>query len=219
MVRVDTEIFRSINNLAGQSARLDAFGIFSAKYLIWIMAGIVLAGAVIEETRLNRRGGGLWARLSALVCRCRDEALPGSLTVAAVRCALAALAAYLANFVFGLLLFRPRPCGVLYQVHNLLHRTCTDKSFPSDHASMAFAMAFSVVFLRPLLGSALLVMAAFVGWGRIFVGVHYPADVLAGALAGLIWALIVRAVESRTGLTGELRRSWQGFLKAVLHKT
>ena len=208
MFRVDTEIFRSINDLAGQSRWLDALGVFSAKYLIWVMVGIILAEALVAQQKLAAGKPGWLARLQRLFCRCRPESATARMAVAAVRGALAAGAAYLANFLFSLAYFRTRPCGVLLKVNNLLHRSCVDKSFPSDHASMAFALAFSVVFLRPVLGSALLVLAGFVAWGRVFVGVHYPLDVLAGALVGLVWALAARAVESRFNLTAELRRLW-----------
>ncbi len=214
MLRVDTEIFRSINNLAGQSVWLDAFGVFAAKYLIWVMMAVILAGALAEEMRLARHGGGWRARLCALVSRRCGERLTAGLTSAAVRCAVAGLGVYLANLIFAMFLFRPRPCGALFGVNNLLQRTCTDKSFPSDHASLAFAMAFSVVFLRPFLGSVLLVMAAAVAWGRVFAGLHYPVDVLGGALAGMVWALIARAADAKVGLTGELRRYWLRLLGA-----
>jgi len=213
MLRLDTEIFRGINGLAGHYPWLDALGIFSAKYLIWVMAGIILAGAVVAERQLAaRQDRGWWSRLTGSLFRRRTEERPDLRAVAAVRGVLAALAADLGNSLFSLFYFRARPCGVLYQVNNLLHRSCVDKSFPSDHSSMAFALAFSAVFVRPLLGSALLVMAGFVAWGRVFVGVHYPADVLAGAAVGLFWALAARAAESRFGLTGRLQRLfWTGL--------
>ena len=66
-----------------------------------------------------------------------------------------------------------------------------DPSFPSDHASAAFGIAFAVFCFDRLVGSIFLAAACVIGVGRVFVGVHYPGDVLAGCLVGLCAALLV----------------------------
>jgi membrane-associated phospholipid phosphatase len=66
-----------------------------------------------------------------------------------------------------------------------------DPSFPSDHASAAFAIAFAVFLFDRLVGSVFLAAAVLIGVGRVFIGAHYPADVLAGALVGFAVALVV----------------------------
>lgn len=66
-----------------------------------------------------------------------------------------------------------------------------DPSFPSDHASAAFAIAVSVFLLDRLIGGIFLSGAAAIAIGRVVAGVHYPADVVAGALVGTASALIV----------------------------
>jgi undecaprenyl-diphosphatase len=214
MLTFDAQLFRDINNAAGQDPWLDAFGIFAAKYLIWLMAGmIVFVGLrACAKEGLFRPVSNWWERLNFWVRRPPGPLTEsGRLSVAATRAYLAAAAAYLGNFLFSLIYFRPRPCGVLLGVHKLINKVCTDKSFPSDHSSLAFAAAFSVIYVRPLLGSVLLVMAALVAWGRVFVGVHYPLDVAAGALVGLFWALVARAVESRSGLGQQVLKLWKSF--------
>lgn len=211
MFRVDAEIFRSINGLAGASAWSDALGIFAAKYLIFVMAAVILGAAWAAEMRLAGVRYGWLSSLKAWLCRCRESARPAEMVIAAVRGVLAAGGAFIGNLLFSLVYFRPRPCAVLLHVNNLLHRSCVDKSLPSDHASIAFALAFSVVFVRPVLGSAMLVLAGTVAWGRIFVGVHYPLDVLVGTLVGLVWALVVRYVDSRFRLTKKLLKFWSAL--------
>ena len=66
-----------------------------------------------------------------------------------------------------------------------------DASFPSDHASAAFGIAFAVFFFDRFVGSLFLTAAFVIGLGRVFIGVHYPSDVAAGFLIGLASALVV----------------------------
>jgi undecaprenyl-diphosphatase len=66
-----------------------------------------------------------------------------------------------------------------------------DPSFPSDHATAAFAIAFSVLLVGRRLGAVFVLAALMIGMSRIFVGVHYPGDVAGGALVGLVAALVV----------------------------
>jgi undecaprenyl-diphosphatase len=66
-----------------------------------------------------------------------------------------------------------------------------DPSFPSDHASAAFAIAAAVFLFDRLVGSLFLAAAILIGVGRVVVGAHYPGDVLAGALVGTACAIVV----------------------------
>jgi undecaprenyl-diphosphatase len=66
-----------------------------------------------------------------------------------------------------------------------------DASFPSDHAGAAFAIAFAVFLYDRVVGSIFLAAATVIGVGRVFIGVHYPGDVLAGAVVGLVAAVVV----------------------------
>lgn len=58
-------------------------------------------------------------------------------------------------------------------------------SFPSGHATVAFACATALALAVPRLVLPLFALAALIGWSRVYVGVHYPLDVLAGALIGV----------------------------------
>lgn len=66
-----------------------------------------------------------------------------------------------------------------------------DPGFPSDHATGAFAIAFALVLRDRLVGSIALVLAFVLSVGRVALGVHYPSDVSAGAVLGLIAALLL----------------------------
>ena len=73
----------------------------------------------------------------------------------------------------------------------LLVHHAADNSFPSDHAGVAFAVAFAVLVFHRRLGLLLLLGAVAIAVDRIFVGVHYPVDVAASLLIGLASALMV----------------------------
>ena len=79
-------------------------------------------------------------------------------------------------------------------VHALVTRPHTH-SFPSAHAATSFACATVLALAVPKLRLPLVVLAAAIAWSRVYVGVHYPLDVVAGAVLGTAVALaLVRAL-------------------------
>ena len=71
-------------------------------------------------------------------------------------------------------------------------RTPASSSFPSGHTASAFAFAAAVSADRPDLAFPLYALATAVGYSRVHVGVHYPGDVMAGAVLGLSIGTAVR---------------------------
>ncbi len=82
-----------------------------------------------------------------------------------------------------------------------LVRVPTDHSFPSGHTSTSFAAALVLARAVPRRAWLFYLLAAAIGFSRIYVGVHYPIDVLGGALLGLLVATALLR------LAGGLRRS------------
>ena len=92
---------------------------------------------------------------------------------------------------------RPRP----YEAHpgdaHLLIAPSPDPSFPSDHATGAFAIAIAILLHHRRAGWIALALAALIAVSRVMLGTHYPSDVLAGACIGagvavLLWASPLR---------------------------
>ncbi|HEY4221957.1 MAG TPA: phosphatase PAP2 family protein [Myxococcota bacterium] len=68
-------------------------------------------------------------------------------------------------------------------------------SFPSGHTAAAFALAIAMFGAAPMLAPGLLLLAICVAYGRMYLGVHYPLDVAAGAAIGLVTGSIVALIE------------------------
>jgi undecaprenyl-diphosphatase len=104
---------------------------------------------------------------------------------AAVLATASAALALLVNQPIAHLVERTRPY-LAHPAHaHLLISRSHDPSFPSDHATGAFALAFAVWLYDRTVGTALLVLAAALSFARVYVGTHYPGDVVAGALIGI----------------------------------
>jgi undecaprenyl-diphosphatase len=165
MQALDWSLFHVVNSLAGHSRVLDAFFALCAQGLAYLLVLMVatlwVTPAESERSTLRRQ----------------------QIVIYAVAAALLALGI---NQLIGLAWFRPRPFAS-HHVTLLLPRS-TDASFPSDHAAGGFALTVTVLLARDRwarrLGWLMLALAALLAFARVFVGTHYPFDVLAGALIG-----------------------------------
>jgi membrane-associated phospholipid phosphatase len=88
------------------------------------------------------------------------------------------------------LFVRPRPCHALPDVH-LLVGCGSGYSFPSSHAVNTFAAALVLAYFLPRWTWAFFSFAIIVAFSRVYVGVHYPSDVLAGSIIGLLCGSLV----------------------------
>jgi undecaprenyl-diphosphatase len=110
---------------------------------------------------------------------------------------VAAAVAMLANQVISRAWDRPRPYATHPASDHLLSAPSPDPSFPSDHAAAAFAIAFAVLAFSRRGGLAFLAGATLIGLSRIALGMHYPSDVVAGALVGWAAAMFVTVLAGK----------------------
>jgi len=164
MMNFDNEITATINSLAGRYPALDLSVIFFAEYVIFLL---VLSIAATWFVRTDR---AMW--------RFR-----------AISCGLAVSAGLLLNQ--GILLFVSRVRPYDLGVTRLIVEKSADPSFPSDHATVAFAIAFVLVLLRDRFVIPYLIVAAAVAVARVFVGIHFFSDIIGGAMTALIGAVVV----------------------------
>jgi len=172
---MDSLIFRYLNNFALRYLWLDALAIFFAKYLGWILVGILVLFLIKNFKKY-------WKMVTA-----------------------AFISAILARFVFTEIIrwfwLRPRPF-VVNKVNLLLLHSPTG-SFPSGHAafffalSTAFILSYKKVYPIPNrrfwygVGILFFIASTLIGLGRVMVGLHWPSDILAGAVVGLFSAWLV----------------------------
>jgi undecaprenyl-diphosphatase len=105
-----------------------------------------------------------------------------------------AIAILLAEMVSGLIkaeLERDRPPVAHPDPEPIVHLPPTH-SFPSGHATVSFACATVLALAVPRLAWLLFLLAGLIAFSRVYVGVHYPGDVLAGAILGVALGVLVR---------------------------
>jgi undecaprenyl-diphosphatase len=119
--------------------------------------------------------------------------------------------------VISELVDRSRPFVVDPSGVHLFSGHAADPGFPSDHATGAFAVAMAIYLRNRAWGTAALIAATVLSIGRVAIGVHFPSDVLAGAVLGCVAALILFAgpVRARIDRVADLIGGW---IEAVLNR-
>lgn len=99
--------------------------------------------------------------------------------------------AILINMGIAQIYFEERPF-VTHSDINVLVEHDADASFPSDHTAGAMGIAFGLFLRHKKLGLPVVIFGILTGFSRIYVGNHYPGDVLGGIIIGLISAFAIK---------------------------
>ncbi len=106
-----------------------------------------------------------------------------------IKSLLAIILTFIIDFIINSFYYKPRPF-VDHQVNKLINKSASS-SFPSGHSMRAFTFAQVIYFKDKRLGIFSYLIAAIVAISRIYVGVHYPIDILVGALIGIFCGWLV----------------------------
>lgn len=158
----DYRLFEYFNGFAGRSGWGDFLIVFVGQYLVYfVAAGLIIYWFLARDPWSVRK-----------------------------RLTLAFVSFFIARFVIveiiRALYHRPRPF-LSYNVTELIQKG-NEASFPSGHAAALFAIAASLYFYNKRLAGWLFAAAAVISIARVMAGVHYPSDILAGALIGVVTA-------------------------------
>ncbi|MEG0804966.1 MAG: phosphatase PAP2 family protein [Lachnospiraceae bacterium] len=162
--------------------------------LLWIQEVLrndILTPIFIFITKLGN-GGILWIVISILLLFSKKTRTIGFMSLLSL-----AASALIVNVCLKNLVARVRPYEVITGLKLLVERQ-SDFSFPSGHAASSFASASIFLWEFPKkIGIPFMILAGLIAFSRLYVGVHYPLDVLAGILIGVLLAWIVKKVCSR----------------------
>ena len=164
----NTALFFLVFDLSNHSNFADSLMIFGARFLIYLTFLLVILAAF---------KGGVKEKKAMI---------------------LAFLAIPIAVLLIkGIHLFfiEPRPFVNLH--FSPLLDTDADASFPSRHTSVMALVAFSFVHFKSKWASLFLLLMIWVGISRIYVGVHYPLDILGGIVVGIISLVITKQITKR----------------------
>ncbi|MDR3593217.1 undecaprenyl-diphosphatase [Clostridium sp.] len=150
---MNMELFRMINNLANKNTILDKVMIFFSKdvpYIFMAVTAIVFILGIMKNNSNSRK------------------AVFSTFVITVINLIL--------SFIIGNIYYVDRP--FVHNKVNLLVPHVTDASFPSDHATGTMSIALGLTKYNKILSTILTILSLIVGFSRVYVGNHYPMDVI-----------------------------------------
>jgi len=163
---MDLYLFNLINQYAGKLICLDSLAIFFAKYFEYVLLLSLFIFLAIGFKKY-------WKMvIESLVS--------------------AVLARLVIVNIIRLLWFRPRP--FIDNAVNLLIEYPDKAAFPSGHAAFYFALSTIIFLYNKKIGILFYIGSSLIVISRVFIGIHWPTDILAGIIVGVLSALLIKKV-------------------------
>lgn len=169
-MNLDLYLFNLINGFAGKSQWLDYLAMFFAKYFEYFL---ILALLIFLAVNFKK----YWKMVAEAVV-------------------IAVFVRFVLAEIIRWLWFRPRPF-VVENFIPLISQSPAEASFPSGHASFYFALSAIVYCYNKKASILFLVASSLIAISRVFVGIHWPSDILAGVLLGIFVAWLLNKLFKR----------------------
>ena len=166
-MNIDLYLFNQINGLAEKSACLDSAAIFFARYFEYFLIFCLFLFLIKNAKKY-------WP----MVVKSFSAAVLARLVIVNV-----------------IRWFWPRPRPFVENHINLLFSyNPAEPSFPSGHAAFYFAIATIVYFYNKKAGTLFFIASFLISFARVFSGIHWPSDILAGALVGIFSGWLINKI-------------------------
>ena len=186
--QVNIDVFRVINDLGKEYDSLNPIAIFIADYMVYVL----LIGLIVYWfTRTNQN------------------------RMMVIQSVFAFVLAEVLGKIAGLFNSHFQPFVELPHVNKLIEHA-VDNAFPSDHSILFFSVCFSIWLVRKKEGWVWLTVACLVGVSRIWVGVHFPGDVLTGTLIGICAALFAYWIVPKLSLIKSALMKYEQVEQSIL---
>ena len=186
--QVNIDVFRVINDLGKEYDSLNPIAIFIADYMVYVL----LIGLIVYWfTRTNQN------------------------RMMVIQSVFAFVIAEVLGKIAGIFNSHFQPFVELPHVNKLIEHA-VDNAFPSDHSILFFSVCFSIWLVRKKEGWVWLTVACLVGVSRIWVGVHFPGDVLTGTLIGICAALFAYWIVPKLSLIKSALMKYEQVEQSIL---
>ncbi|WP_042351544.1 undecaprenyl-diphosphatase [Bacillus massiliigorillae] len=167
---LNVRLFRAVNDLGIEYSFLNPVFVFLAEYMVYVL---LIAVILFWFTRTNRN------------------------RIMIISAGISFILAEVLGKLAGKIHSNQQPFAELENVNKLIEKT-VGNSFPSDHTILFFAFCFTFFLFNKRFKYIWLILAFLVAISRMWVGVHYPFDVTAGAIIAIISAFICYQIVPRS---------------------
>ncbi|QED47776.1 undecaprenyl-diphosphatase [Cytobacillus dafuensis] len=157
---MDYKIFKAINQLSGRCSPIDILMILISKRIRYVFIFVLIF---------------IWFRNRTNKIMTRNAVISAGITM-------------FINILIKLFYYKSRP--FVKRRIGILIPSKMDSSFPSKHTLLVFAVSTSIFLYHRVIGSILWILSIVTGFSRIWVGHHYPSDIIGSAFIGTLTSII-----------------------------